>query len=54
LAGWEDDEDVYQAASREAMEEAGVKGVINVRASFTFVPGSELHCSESQLIQFNS
>ncbi|KAK8462255.1 hypothetical protein SEVIR_1G177500v4 [Setaria viridis] len=27
--GWEDDEDVYQAASREAMEEAGVKGVIN-------------------------
>ena len=28
--GWEDDEDVYQAASREAMEEAGVKGVINV------------------------
>ena len=29
--GWEDDEDVYQAASREAMEEAGVKGTINVR-----------------------
>nr|ACG30412.1 nudix hydrolase 13 [Zea mays] len=27
--GWEDDEDVYQAASREAMEEAGVKGVIH-------------------------
>ncbi|XP_066327548.1 nudix hydrolase 12, mitochondrial-like isoform X2 [Miscanthus floridulus] len=27
--GWEDDEDVYQAASREAMEEAGVKGIIN-------------------------
>ncbi|PAN06227.1 hypothetical protein PAHAL_1G247200 [Panicum hallii] len=27
--GWEDDEDVYEAASREAMEEAGVKGVIN-------------------------
>ncbi|KAJ1279322.1 hypothetical protein BS78_04G146500 [Paspalum vaginatum] len=27
--GWEDDEDVYQAASREAMEEAGVKGTIN-------------------------
>ncbi|KAL5216226.1 hypothetical protein ABZP36_007627 [Zizania latifolia] len=30
--GWEDDEDVYQAACREAMEEAGVKGNIN-RAS---------------------
>nr|CAB3449895.1 unnamed protein product [Digitaria exilis] len=29
VGGWEDDEDVYQAASREAMEEAGVKGVIN-------------------------
>lgn len=29
--GWEDDEDVYQAASRETMEEAGVKGVIHVR-----------------------
>jgi len=27
--GWEDDEDVYQAASREVMEEAGVKRVIN-------------------------
>ncbi|KAL5208530.1 hypothetical protein ABZP36_032965 [Zizania latifolia] len=27
--GWEDDEDVYQAASREAMEEAGVKGIID-------------------------
>ncbi|CAL4887637.1 unnamed protein product [Urochloa decumbens] len=31
--GWEDDEDVYQAASREAMEEAGVKGDINQRAA---------------------
>ena len=29
--GWEDDEDVYQAASRETLEEAGVKGVIHVR-----------------------
>lgn len=28
--GWEDDEDVYEAASREAMEEAGVKGTIDV------------------------
>lgn len=27
--GWEDDEDVYEAASREAMEEAGVKGIID-------------------------
>lgn len=27
--GWEDDEDVYQAACREALEEAGVKGNIN-------------------------
>ncbi|KAF8693255.1 hypothetical protein HU200_038638 [Digitaria exilis] len=32
--GWEDDEDVYQAASREAMEEAGVKGVINYHLHF--------------------
>ncbi|KAL6634462.1 hypothetical protein ACP70R_027133 [Stipagrostis hirtigluma subsp. patula] len=30
--GWEDDEDVYQAAAREAMEEAGVKGIINSSA----------------------
>ncbi|GJN27766.1 hypothetical protein PR202_gb15815 [Eleusine coracana subsp. coracana] len=28
--GWEDDEDVYEAASREALEEAGVKGNIDV------------------------
>ncbi|XP_008676572.1 nudix hydrolase 13 mitochondrial isoform X1 [Zea mays] len=27
--GWEDDEDVYQAACRETTEEAGVKGIIN-------------------------
>ncbi|CAN6241929.1 unnamed protein product [Urochloa humidicola] len=27
--GWEDDEDVHEAACREAMEEAGVKGAIN-------------------------
>ncbi|KAG8070830.1 hypothetical protein GUJ93_ZPchr0006g45934 [Zizania palustris] len=27
--GWEDDEDVYEAASREAMEEAGVKGILD-------------------------
>ncbi|KAF2945049.1 hypothetical protein DAI22_02g188900 [Oryza sativa Japonica Group] len=27
--GWEDDEEVYEAASREAMEEAGVKGIVN-------------------------
>ncbi|GJN03084.1 hypothetical protein PR202_ga20490 [Eleusine coracana subsp. coracana] len=27
--GWEDDEDVYEAASREALEEAGVKGNID-------------------------
>jgi hypothetical protein len=52
--GWEDDEDVYQVASREAMEEAGVKGVINVSSSFTFVPGSQLQCSERQLIKFNA
>ncbi|XP_062184940.1 nudix hydrolase 13, mitochondrial-like [Phragmites australis] len=30
--GWEDDEDVYQAACREALEEAGVKGTINKTA----------------------
>ncbi|KAL6652811.1 hypothetical protein ACP70R_011736 [Stipagrostis hirtigluma subsp. patula] len=27
--GWEDDEDVYEAACREALEEAGVRGDIN-------------------------
>jgi 8-oxo-dGTP pyrophosphatase MutT (NUDIX family) len=26
---------VYEAASREAMEEAGVKGIVNVTSSFT-------------------
>jgi 8-oxo-dGTP pyrophosphatase MutT (NUDIX family) len=30
--GWEDDESVEEAACREAFEEAGVKGIINVRA----------------------
>jgi hypothetical protein len=29
--GWEDDEDVHEAACREALEEAGVKGAIDVR-----------------------
>lgn len=33
--GWEDDEDVYEAASREAMEEAGVKGIIDVNTGST-------------------
>jgi hypothetical protein len=28
--GWEDDEDVHEAACREALEEAGVRGAINV------------------------
>jgi diphosphoinositol-polyphosphate diphosphatase len=28
--GWEDDETVLEAASREALEEAGVKGTLNV------------------------
>ncbi|VAH32020.1 unnamed protein product [Triticum turgidum subsp. durum] len=28
--GWEDDEDVYEAACREALEEAGVRGNINI------------------------
>ncbi|XP_066345382.1 nudix hydrolase 13, mitochondrial-like [Miscanthus floridulus] len=27
--GWEDDEDVHEAACREALEEAGVRGAIN-------------------------
>jgi diphosphoinositol-polyphosphate diphosphatase len=27
--GWEDDENVFEAASREALEEAGVKGTLN-------------------------
>ncbi|OEL36926.1 Nudix hydrolase 13, mitochondrial [Dichanthelium oligosanthes] len=30
--GWEDDEDVHQAACREALEEAGVKGAISKTA----------------------
>lgn len=28
--GWEDDETVEEAACREALEEAGVKGILNV------------------------
>ena len=28
--GWENDETVLEAASREAMEEAGVKGILRV------------------------
>jgi 8-oxo-dGTP pyrophosphatase MutT (NUDIX family) len=30
--GWEDDKSVEEAACSEAFEEAGVKGIINVRA----------------------
>lgn len=37
--GWEDDETVVEAACREALEEAGVKGILNV--------GSLLHPSIS-------
>uniref|UniRef100_A0A0E0DCG9 Nudix hydrolase domain-containing protein n=1 Tax=Oryza meridionalis TaxID=40149 RepID=A0A0E0DCG9_9ORYZ len=33
--GWEDDEEVYEAASREAMEEAGVKGIVNKLEQFS-------------------
>lgn len=32
--GWEDDETVLEAASREAMEEAGVKGILRVSSLF--------------------
>lgn len=28
--GWEDDEDIKDAACREALEEAGVKGILSV------------------------
>jgi diphosphoinositol-polyphosphate diphosphatase len=28
--GWENDETIYEAACREVLEEAGVKGIINV------------------------
>jgi 8-oxo-dGTP pyrophosphatase MutT (NUDIX family) len=43
--GWEDDEDVYQAACREAMEEAGVKGIIDVsNASLTMTLIYLVHC----------
>uniref|UniRef100_A0A0A9EQM7 Nudix hydrolase domain-containing protein n=1 Tax=Arundo donax TaxID=35708 RepID=A0A0A9EQM7_ARUDO len=44
--GWEDDEDVYQAAGREAMEEAGVKGIINVIHAFPS-PCCQFNCSVS-------
>lgn len=35
--GWENDETVVEAASREAFEEAGVKGILNVRS---FIPAA--------------
>lgn len=28
--GWEEDENMHDAASREALEEAGVKGILSV------------------------
>lgn len=34
--GWEDDETVEDAACREALEEAGVKGILNVRSLKTY------------------
>ncbi|KAF8408529.1 hypothetical protein HHK36_007685 [Tetracentron sinense] len=40
LGGWEDDETVLEAACREALEEAGVKGILDLISSFglCFVP----------------
>jgi len=37
--GWEDDETVEAAAKRETVEEAGVRGTIEVRLRFTAVKG---------------
>ncbi|KAL6843414.1 hypothetical protein ACP4OV_026736 [Aristida adscensionis] len=39
--GWEDDEDVYEAACREALEEAGVRGSINRAALGVWVMRSK-------------
>jgi 8-oxo-dGTP pyrophosphatase MutT (NUDIX family) len=36
--GWEDDEEIHDAACREAIEEAGVKGILSV--SFFSVLGT--------------
>lgn len=40
--GWEDDETVLEAASREAMEEAGVKGILRVSSSSFALPSSSV------------
>ena len=40
--GWEDDESVEEAACREAFEEGGVKGTINVGASLSLSPGDDV------------
>lgn len=37
--GWEDDESVTEAACREALEEAGVKGILRVSSSTSLVVG---------------
>lgn len=43
--GWEDDETVTEAASREALEEAGVKGILRVGAiSFLVIEAYQLEC----------
>lgn len=35
--GWEDDETVHEAACREALEEAGVKGILGVGFNIPFL-----------------
>lgn len=37
--GWENDESVHEAACREAFEEAGVKGNLNVRLNRNMLVG---------------
>ncbi|KAJ3697211.1 hypothetical protein LUZ61_000916 [Rhynchospora tenuis] len=46
--GWENDETIYEAACREVLEEAGVKGIINTRSLGEWVfrsKSSEMNCS---------
>nr|CAE05271.3 OSJNBb0014D23.5 [Oryza sativa Japonica Group] len=56
--GWEDDEDVYEAACREAMEEAGVKGNINVmslyRNNVTTITITDIRAGCNLLLSYTS
>ncbi|XP_078154827.1 nudix hydrolase 12, mitochondrial-like [Carex rostrata] len=46
--GWENDETIYEAACREVLEEAGIKGIIDKRSLGEWVfrsKSSEMNCS---------